>query len=154
MKEIKSTGILLMLISLFSGLPGCKNRDINERDQLRPREIRDNFDESHFTRIVVDDIEYLIMERDNNNPHEGFGFMAFRANKLMEKQDTVLAYLRTLKDLQVKTYAALTGRSVEEVDLEAQELFNRYLTREEPELIRLEQTELKGKTIMEPSQPD
>lgn len=141
----------LSLITCLAIVGGCKNRDINEGGKFHPRELIDNFNESHFTEITVDNIEYIIMERDNNNPHEGFGFMAFRANKLMEKQDTILAYIHTIKELQVRTYAAASKRPIEEVEKEVQLLFNHYLNQEEAELSKLEENNLEGKTKPNPT---
>lgn len=122
---------------------GCKNRDINAGEAFQPREIHENIS-FHFDKITVDGIEYLILEKDNNNPHEGFGFMAFRANKLVAKQDTLLAYIKTLTDLQTKTYAAVTGKSLEEASLETNELLQIHLEEEISEITRLESSNLQS----------
>lgn len=130
-------GILSLL--LF-GMTSCQNRDINEGAQFKPREIHEDII-FHFDTIVVDGIEYLILEKDNNNPHEGFGFMAFRANKLMEKQDTVLAYLKTLTDIQLQILSAVTEQPLEELTLQTQGRLNEYLEQQRYELDLLEKTE-------------
>ncbi|MFH6981946.1 hypothetical protein [Marinoscillum sp. 108] len=128
---------------------GCENRDINEGEAFRPREIHEDI-VFNFDKITVDGIEYLILEKDNNNPHEGFGFMAFRANKLMEKQDTVMAYLRTMRDFQVLTYAAISKRPVEQVNEDFNRLFNYYLNEEETELLQLEESNLRSSRATTP----
>lgn len=116
-------------------LVSCKNRDLNEGEAFKPKEIHENID-WHFDKITVDGVEYLILEKDNNNPHEGFGFMAFKANKLMQNQDSILAYLQTIRDMQVKTYALLSRQSEEAVKEEADQLYKGYLSKKELELLR------------------
>ncbi|MEQ9232075.1 MAG: hypothetical protein RIF46_15430 [Cyclobacteriaceae bacterium] len=133
--------IPLIIFSILL-LVSCKNRDLNEGEEFRPRVIEDNFKDSHFTRVKVDGVEYLMLERDNNNPHEGFGFMAFRANIMLEKQDTLLAYVKAIGDFQVKILAATTSSSEDKVQDEFDELFNKYLNQEQKELDRLEQDSL------------
>ena len=127
----------------FILLTACQNRDINEGEEFKPREIHENI-QFHFDKIQVDGVEYLILEKDNNNPHEGFGFMAFRANILLEKQDTVIAYLQTIKELQERTYAAVSRKSLAAVKAESDSIFVDYLIKEEVELRNLEQNELQS----------
>ena len=43
-------------------------------------DVEINEEDLNFTTITVDGCEYLILERDRNNPHEGFGFMAHKGN--------------------------------------------------------------------------
>lgn len=124
------------IILVAMSIQGCKNRNINEGQAFRPREIHENIS-FHFDKITVDGIEYLILEKDNNNPHEGFGFMAFRANRLVAKQDTLLAYIKTLTDLQAKTYAAVSDKSLEEVLSETNVMLLQYLQEEVDELNEL-----------------
>lgn len=140
MKHLKS---LILTGAALATMMSCENRDINEGEQFKPREIHEDI-MVHFDKITVDGIEYLILEKDNNNPHEGFGFMAFRANKLMEKQDSLLAHMRTIQELQIKTLAAVSRRSVEDVTAETEEIFLRYLNIEQDELNQLEQNNLKS----------
>ena len=136
---------IITLVALY----GCKNRDINEGEAFQPREIHENIS-FHFDKITVDGIEYLILEKDNNNPHEGFGFMAFRANKLVAKQDTILAYMKTLTELQIRTYAAASGKSVEAVTSEANELLEFHLDEEISEITKLESNNLKSDNKKKP----
>ncbi len=121
------------------GLSACKNRDVNEGEEFRPRPIKDNFDDSFFTKLTVDGVEYIMMERDNNNPHEGFGFMAFRANKMLEKQDTLFAYLQAIQLFQNRIYARMFNLSDEEAQNQFNETIFNYLKKEQAELDALEQ---------------
>ena len=91
----------------------CENKPLNEGEEFKPKERHENTI-FHFDRITVDGVEYLILERDNNNPHEGFGFMAFRANKLISKQDSILAYLETNRVIQQEIYSKILNVSSEE----------------------------------------
>lgn len=131
----------LILLSIII-LAGCENRDINEGEEFRPRAVRDDFNQTHFTLITVDGVEYLMTERDNNNPHEGFGFMAFRANKLIEKQDSVLSYLRSMQYYQNKMYARMFNISEEEAQAQFDETFDYFMQFEETELTELEKEDL------------
>ena len=133
---------LLSCLYLILLLAACRNHDINEGEQFRPRQVDDSYDNSHFTLVTIDGVEYLMTERDNNNPHEGFGFMAFRANKLIEKADTTLAYLRTVNEFQIRIYAKLYNISMEEAREINQEAFLQYLSKE-GELVELEKKLLR-----------
>ncbi len=112
---------VIILIVLVVILTCCENRAINESEEFRPKEIHEKID-YHFDRIVVDGIEYLILSRDNNNPHEGFGFMAFRANQVLQKQDSLMGYLQAMNKMQLELYAQTMRMSPEE----AQEKFQQY----------------------------
>lgn len=125
----------------FIFLSACENRDLNEGEAFKPREIHENI-QFHFDKITVDGVEYLILEKDNNNPHEGFGFMAFRANALLEKQDTVLAYLRTVTELQSQILSEINNESIESVRQKTEKIFLKNLGSEEGELERLEGNDL------------
>ncbi|MEP1097132.1 MAG: hypothetical protein ABJG78_18605 [Cyclobacteriaceae bacterium] len=120
---------LLLLLVTFS----CKNKDINEGEEFRPREVNEDFQKFHFNRIVYDGVEYLITERDNNNPHEGFGFMAFSGSKLIDDQDTLMAHLKSISDMQSRIYARLYGVSDSAGDSLYQSIFNYYLEKEKEE---------------------
>lgn len=134
--------LLIPILSLSLIIASCENQDINEGEEFRPRAVSDSFEDSHFQRVKVDGVEYLMMERDNNNPHEGFGFMAFRANTLMEKQDTVLAYLKTLQAFQNKIYARVSRISEEQAQAEFEQIFRDNLLLEKRELDELEREDL------------
>lgn len=139
---LKSTSFLsitILLLTIFS----CENKDLNEGEAFKPREIHENI-AFHFDKITVDGIEYLILEKDNNNPHEGFGFMAFRANVLMEKQDTILAYLKTITELQNKILSNTSNKDLSVIQRETDELFQKNLKEEGLELERLEENALKS----------
>ncbi len=139
---LKSTSFLsitILLLTIFS----CENKDLNEGEAFKPREIHENI-AFHFDKITVDGIEYLILEKDNNNPHEGFGFMAFRANVLMEKQDTILAYLKTITELQNRILANTRNADLSAVREETDQIFQRNLNAESMELEKLEGSMLKS----------
>jgi len=129
----------LSLIIIICGLISCENKDINEGEEFRPRSVKDSFDDSHFTKVTVDGVEYLMMERDNNNPHEGFGFMAFRANKLIEKQDSMMLYLRAMQHFQNKIYSRMYNISEEEAHAQFERAFNELLLSGIAELQALKQ---------------
>lgn len=137
-----SSYFFILLIVLISG---CQNRVLNEGEEFKPKEIHENI-KFHFDKIEVDGIEYLILERDNNNPHEGFGFMAFRANLLMEKQDSILAYLRTIMEMQTMIYARTHSVSMQTATQLTEETFQKHLYEEQAELTELEKQELSGET--------
>ena len=86
-----------------------------------------------------------MLERDNNNPHEGFGFMAFRANVMLEKQDTLLAYVRAISDIQVKILSEIRNEPIEDTQSEFDEIFSRHLLEEALELEILEMDSLDAR---------
>ena len=129
---------LILVTILLLALASCENKDINEGEKFRPRELHDDFNDSHFTKVTVDGVEYLMMERDNNNPHEGFGFMAFRANKVLEKQDSIISYLKAMQFFQNKMYSKLYNKSEDAGNTEFEEKFLEYLSNEKNELNALE----------------
>ena len=138
---------LLSVTILSAGLfTGCENRPLQDNSEISPREIHENI-QFHFDEIEVDGIEYLILEKDNNNPHEGFGFMAFRANKMMEKQDTLLAYMRTITELNTLLYAKLYNKSLEESQQYVDELYEKNLAIELEEIYRLEENKLSSELV-------
>jgi hypothetical protein len=138
MKKIYITSLF------FLTLTACENRDLNEGEKFRPRELHDNFDNSHFTKVEVDGVEYLMLERDNNNPHEGFGFMAFRANKLTAKQDTLIAYMKAIAENQKEILSLVSRKSRQEVDAQFEENLNKFLREESAELTRLNRDSLSA----------
>ena len=118
----------LTVLFLVIAINACKNREVHgSQEEEGSKETFKDMPvvgiESHFNRITVDGVEYLILERDRNNPHEGFGFMAFRANILLEKQDSIIAYMKVQLDNQALILSLLNETSVnEEKDLNAQRL--------------------------------
>ena len=42
---------LIPFIFLTVILFGCENREINEGEEFRPRAVKDNFEDTHFTKI-------------------------------------------------------------------------------------------------------
>ena len=133
----------LVFIGLAAvSLVGCQNRDINEGEEFRPRAVNDSFEDTHFTMIEVDGVQYILTERDNNNPHEGFGFMAFRANKLMEKQDTIISYLKTMSYFQSRMYAKMYGIPEDSGQAHFDAKLLEFLSEEIEELNELEREDL------------
>ena len=135
-----SLTILLTAFCLF----GCSNRDINEGEEFRLRAVKDSFDNVEFAKVTVDGVEYLMMERDNNNPHEGFGFMAFRANKVIEKQDSIISFLKAMQYYQNKMYARMYNLSEEEAQLQFNGTFQDFLLLEMQELEDLNREDLNS----------
>lgn len=139
MRKIFLTALTASIVLVFS----CENRDINEGEAFKPKEIHENI-LFNFDKVKVDGVEYLILEKDNNNPHEGFGFMAFRANNLLKQQDSILAMLKTIKDLQVQTYSQLSQKSPEIVEHETEQLFQYYLNGYQSDLTDMNANTLSG----------
>jgi hypothetical protein len=86
----------------------CENREINPGTGPKFSEIHDSL-EYHFDRIQIDGLEYFILERDRNNPHEGFGFMALNGAKFANNQDTIKAYLKTVMEVQTQILSQLNN---------------------------------------------
>jgi len=128
MKTILSVILLVLIIS-----SGCENQSLSEDEKFSTREIHENV-QWHFDKIEVDGAEYLILEKDNNNPHEGFGFMSIRANTLLQKQDSILAYLKANQQMQTKIYAALNSISEEDASIINNRLYNQALMRQSQKL--------------------
>jgi len=139
---MKSERISYILLASVVLLAGCQNKELNDGEQFRPRDISEDFRDSHFSHVWVDGVEYLMLMKDNNNPHEGFGFMALRGNIILEKQDSTLAYLRTIGEFQVQIMAQLKKQSEEEIRQQFLDTYFMYLKQEQPELERLEQDSL------------
>lgn len=130
----------ISLITIAVVLAGCRNRAINEGEAFKPKERHENIT-FHFDPIEVDGVDYLILERDNNNPHEGFGFMAFRANVLIEKQDSLMAYLQTVTEMQTRIYAELTKTPIEEAQALTEQLLQDNLNKQSKNIQKLESEE-------------
>lgn len=133
---------LLLIAAIIVSVMSCQNRDINEGEEFRPRAVNDSFEDQHFTKVTVDGVEYIMTERDNNNPHEGFGFMAFRANTMLEKQDTLISYLKTLQFFQNKVYSRIYGISLDSGQAEFDAKLLEFFALETKELEELEREDL------------
>ncbi len=92
-----------MSIALLSCSP---NREVSIDQGPGVREIHDDI-EVHFDEVTVNGVEYLILEKDRNNPDEGFGFMALKGNLIVNHTDSAIAYLRTVIEVQAKILAKL-----------------------------------------------
>ena len=132
----------LLTILAIGFLVSCDNHDINEGEEFRPRAVPDDFNDTHFTKVEIDGVEYLMTERDNNNPHEGFGFMAFRANKVIEKQDSIISFLRAMQFYQNKMYAQMANITEQEAQAQFDSTFFDFLSLEKKELEDLNREDL------------
>ncbi|MEO9802109.1 MAG: hypothetical protein ABJF04_02625 [Reichenbachiella sp.] len=115
---------LVLLMLCFSS---CENRDVNHDDGPNFSEIHEDI-QYHFDQVEIDGHEYFILERDRNNPHEGFGFMAMKANTSIDNQDSIKAYLKTLLDVQIQLLAAQNKTSINQTKDEVNELFEFHLS--------------------------
>ena len=61
---MKSYALIISLCILTT--ISCENRDLNEGEKFRPRELHDNFQDSHFTLVTVDGVELHIDEDASN----------------------------------------------------------------------------------------
>lgn len=130
---------LLALGSLCCML-SCENRDVNHADGPNFSEIHEDI-QYHFDQVEIEGHEYYILERDRNNPHEGFGFMAMKANSTISNQDSIKAYLKTLIDLQTQQLAAQNGSSIEDAESKVNELFLFHLNQSQSIKIQKEKAE-------------
>lgn len=96
----------ISVVSLFMLFSCGPNREVSIDQGPGVREIHDNI-EVHFDEVTVNGVEYLILEKDRNNPDEGFGFMALKGNLLVNHTDSAIAYLRTVIEVQAKILAKL-----------------------------------------------
>ncbi len=127
--------IILLLLAIFT-ISSCENREVNEDHSDEEGNTFNDMPvdgiETHFNRITVDGSEYLILERDRNNPHEGFGFMAFRPNKLLRKQDTIMAYLQTVIHSQAEILSLLKKTTPEQEKEVLMKLYEQNLSTRKP----------------------
>lgn len=93
MKTLMTFSVLISLVLAISF--SCKNREIIPNEEYAFREIHESM-QFHFDTIKDGKSQYLILEKDRNHPHEGFGFMALKGDMLHAQNDSILAYLRAL----------------------------------------------------------
>ncbi|WP_422358994.1 hypothetical protein [Reichenbachiella sp.] len=124
MRYTKRYSVLFAIV--LATTSSCENRDVNHSDGPNFSEIHEDI-QYHFDQVEIEGHEYFILERDRNNPHEGFGFMAMKANKTMANQDSIKAYLKTLIDLQTQQLTEKNNTSLEETEAEVNQLFKFYL---------------------------
>ena len=70
-------GILLSVLLLACS--SCQNEEIN-RTTSQTHQIAQVSQQYEFHVIEIDQCQYLFLELDRNNPHEGFGFFSHRGN--------------------------------------------------------------------------
>lgn len=124
MKHYRIATIGLMMIWTIS----CENRDVGSTEGPNFREIHEDI-QYHFDLVEIDGNEYYILERDRNNPHEGFGFMAMKANRSIANQDSIKAYLKTVLDIQTQILARQTNQPLKEVEKSIDTLFDFHLSK-------------------------
>lgn len=124
MRKITSYLALAILLFCYS----CENREVNPEVGPVFSEIHENL-EYHFDKVTINGYEYLILERDRNNPHEGFGFMALLGNPIGNKQDSLKAYLETVLEVQTQILAKLNNSSEVEANAEIQKILQGKLSK-------------------------
>lgn len=123
---------LTIYISAFLLLTSsCENREVNPETGPDFSEIHDNL-EYHFDRVKIDGYEYLILERDRNNPHEGFGFMALNGTRIGGNQDTLRAYLKTVLEVQSEILGLLNEEPKEDAAFRIDEILKNNLSQIKP----------------------
>lgn len=111
-----------LLVLLFIVCFSCKNRDVNpvSSDTL-PMHERNPIDPAEFDTVKVGGNDYFIMERDRNNPHEGFGFMGLNPIRITQKQDSILAYQKLLLRNQIRILEKLENKPAIDLEVEMQQ---------------------------------
>lgn len=119
-----TNAFVLMVVGILA--LSCENRDVNHNDGPNFSEIHEDI-QYHFDQVEIEGHEYYILERDRNNPHEGFGFMAMKANRTIANQDSIKAYLKTMLDVQIQLLAEKNGSTIEETENDVNSLFQFHL---------------------------
>lgn len=114
------------LIIFISALVACKNRDVSEGAGPNFNEIHEDI-HYHFDKVAIEGAEYHILERDRNNPHEGFGFMALNGADIKSNQDSIKAYLKTILDFQVRISAKIEKLPEKQVEQFSNELLKYHI---------------------------
>lgn len=114
---------LLLLLSICClSVVSCKNRDVNPiNNDTLPMHERKPIKATDFDSVMINGEVYYIMERDRNNPHEGFGFMALKGKKIHEKQDSIMAYQQVILRNQIRILERLENRPADEIEYEVQQ---------------------------------
>lgn len=119
--------LIFLSVVFFLSSCACENREVNPETGPDFSEIHENM-EYHFDKIKIDGNEYFILERDRNNPHEGFGFMALNGSKFSNNQDSIKAYLKTVLEVQSEILAKLNNQSKESVRDDIENILNSNLS--------------------------
>ncbi|MFT7032493.1 MAG: hypothetical protein ACJA2S_000993 [Cyclobacteriaceae bacterium] len=119
--------LIFLSVVFFLSSCACENREVNPETGPDFSEIHENM-EYHFDKIKIDGNEYFILERDRNNPHEGFGFMALNGSAFSKNQDSIKAYLKTVLDVQSEILAKLNNQSKESVRNDIENMLNSNLS--------------------------
>ncbi|MFY0652540.1 MAG: hypothetical protein JXQ96_10925 [Cyclobacteriaceae bacterium] len=118
---------IILTASIALLYSACENREVNPETGPDFSEIHENM-EYHFDRVKIDGQEYFILERDRNNPHEGFGFMALNGTRMNTEQDTIKAYLKTLLEVQTQILAKVNNESSEEASAKVNTILKKNLS--------------------------
>jgi len=113
----------LILIISFSA---CENREINQEEGPNFSEIHEDI-QYNFDEVEINGLKYLILERDRNNPHEGFGFMALKGEMNRINQDSIKAYLKISIELQNMILSKLNDQSLESLNNDSDQKLLEYL---------------------------
>ena len=117
------------LIAVMGFVISCgPNHEVNVDQGPGVREIHDEI-ELHFDEVTIGGVEYLILEKDRNNPDEGFGFMALKGNLLIQHSDSIIAYLNTMLQVQARVISKLEGIPEDQVMSEVNALLSKNLSR-------------------------
>lgn len=126
LKKIDMNKLFYALLLTCLAFVACENREVNHADGPNFNIIHEEIN-SRFDEIQIDGNDYYILERDRNNPHEGFGFMALNGSKLIANQDSIKAYLRTMMDLQMQILANTSNTKLSEIEAQTNSKINDYL---------------------------
>lgn len=119
---IKCLLAFFLLISIYS----CENREINQEEGPNFSEIHEDI-QYNFDEVEINGLKYLILERDRNNPHEGFGFMALKGEINRYNQDSIKAYLKISIELQNRILSKLNNQSLESLNNDSDQKLLEYL---------------------------
>lgn len=125
---MRHLAIIIGVLFVSGLLSACKNREVNENEGPNFSEIHEDI-EYHFDKVNIDGVDYHILERDRNNPHEGFGFMALNGIRLIKNQDSIKAYLKTIMDAQAEILSKINNQSLDETDENLRLRLEDYLSR-------------------------
>ena len=114
------------LVVFTTVMSACHNEEVNEDEGPNFSEIHEDI-QYNFDEVEISGLKYLILERDRNNPHEGFGFMALKGENNRRNQDSIKAYLKTMITLQNQILSKMNDMSFDELEQSSEELFLEYL---------------------------
>jgi hypothetical protein len=111
---------------LITSFNACENREINQEEGPNFSEIHEDT-QYNFDEVEINGLKYLILEKDRNNPHEGFGFMALKGEINRINQDSIKAYLKISIELQNMILSKLNNQSLESLNNDSDQKLLEYL---------------------------